>query len=195
VTIDAKGLFKGIFMIILVLTVYTGATSSDLFDTQIIGGNRFSTTTLDFSHRDTANNQPVATLFNITGMIPSGFRVEGVRVKKDGKMGFRYKVSTVKTNGVDNFCRALELTVLQDWQIKYQGNLLDFSYDSDMRDKKIDDFIYYIKLTSNDVNLVNNSCDFNFVFKTWRVSPDEQGGFSDQEILNNHITSGFWAVN
>ena len=192
---NSKVLFKGIFLIILGLTIFTGATSSDMYDTQIIEGNRFSTTTLDFSQRDTSNNQPVSTLFNLTGIIPGGFKVEGVRVKKDGKMGFRYKISTVKTAGNDNFCEALELTILQDWQIKYQGSLLDFSYNSDMRDKKTDDFIYYVKLTDNNVSLVNTSCDFNFVFKTWKVDPDEQGGFFDQEILNNHITSGFWAIN
>ena len=193
--IEARVLFKIVFMIILALTVYTGATSSDMFDSQVIEGNRFSTTTLDFSQQDTANNQPVSVLFNVTAIIPDGFRVEGVRVKNDGKMGFKYKVKTLQTSGDESLCSALQLTVLQEWQIKYQGNLLDFSYDSDLSSQKIDDFIYYLKLTSSSDSLKNKSCDFNFVFRSWKVYPDETGGFFDQEILTNHISSGTWVVN
>lgn len=182
-------------MIFLVLTITTGTTSADLYDTQIISGNKFSATTLAFSHRDTANNSATSSLFNITGLIPGGFKVEGVRIHKDGKMSFKYRIKNVKTTGDDNFCGSLNLTVLKNWQTKYNGRLSDFILDADIGGNDIDDWIFYINLPNNDTVLINKTCDFNFVFRTWKNNPDETKGFFDQEILTNHITSGVWSQN
>ena len=187
---NVRPAFKGIFILLLVLTICTGTTSADLYDTEIIQGNKFSATTLAFSHRDTANNSPTSSLFNITGILPGGFKVEGVRIQKDGNMTFKYQAKTVKTAGEDNFCGSLELTVLKDWKIKYNGKLTDFVMDSNMEEGKIDDWIFYIMLPNNDSGLINKTCDFNFVFRTYRNIPEETKGFFDQEIMTNHITSG-----
>lgn len=193
--INVKPAFKGIFMLLLVLTISTGATSADLYDTEIVQGNKFSATTLAFSQRDTANNSPTSALFNITGILPGGFRVEGVRIQKDGKITFKYRTKTVKTAGADDFCQSLELTVLKNWQVRYSGRLTDFVMDSDIQDGKTDDWIFYITLSRNDAGLANETCDFNFVFRTWRDQPEETKGFFDQEIMTNHITSGSWLPN
>lgn len=179
---------------ILVMVVITGATSADLFVTQIIGKNKFSATTLDFSQRDTANNGSVSVLFNISGFVANGFKIEGVRVKKDGRENFKYRMNFVKTLGDDLLCRSLQLTVLQNWQIKYQGNLADFFLDSNIKENGLDDWIFYINLARNEIELMNKICDFNFVFKTYRLDPQKTEGFWDEEILTNHITSGVWTL-
>lgn len=192
--IESKTLLKVIFFIILVLTVITGATSADLFVTQIIGNNKFSATTLDFSNRDTATNDSASVLFNVSGFVTSGFKVQGVRVKKDGKENFRYRMQFAKTLGSDLLCQSLQLTVLKSWQIRYQGNLSDFFLDSEIRENGFDDWIFSINLVRNEIELTNKTCDFNFVFKTYRLDPQETPGFWDEEILTNHISSGVWAM-
>lgn len=193
--ISAKVTFKGIFLLLLVLTITTGTTSADLYDTQIVQGNKFSATTLAFSNRDTANNSPTSTLFNITGIIPGGFKIDGVRIYKDGKMSFKYRIKTVKTAGDDIFCQSLNITVLKNWQTKYTGKLGDFVLDSDMAENDIDDWIFYINLPHNGTDVVNKTCDFNFVFRTWKNEPEESKGFFDQEFLTNHVTSSSWSSN
>lgn len=191
-TIEAKTVFKGVFLTILALVVFTGATSADLFDTEIVSDNRFSATTLDFSHRDTANGNSNSQLFNITGLITGGFQVEGVRVKKDGLLDFNYKVIAVKTAGDELFCQALELTVLQNWQIKYQGKLIDLQLNSTIKPNGLDDWIFYLNLTHNEVSLTNKMCDFNVIFRSLKESQGGIGVFTDEEILLNHVSSGTW---
>lgn len=192
--IEPKTLFKSLFFMILVLTVITGATSADLFVTKIIGNNKFSATTLDFSNRDTATNGFTSVLFNISGFVTSGFEVKGVRMKKDGKEDFEYKINFVKSLGDDSLCQALQLTVLQNWQIKYQGNLSDFTLNSNIKENGFDDWVFYINLARNEIELTNKICDFNFVFKTFRADPQKTVGFWDEEILTNHIASGTWTM-
>jgi len=194
VNIEVKTLFKGIFLINLVLIILTGATSADLFVTQTISRNKFTATTIDFSERDTANNNPNSVLFDVSGLVAEGFKVEGVRIKKDGRENFKYRIIVTKTIGNDLFCQSLQLSVLQNWQIKYQGSLLDFSLDSVIKENGLDDWIFYINLANNDINLTHKVCDFDFIFRTYRNDPDKLSGFWDEEILTNHISSGVWTL-
>ena len=191
-TIEAKSLFKGIFLIILALVVFTGATSADLFDTEIVTDNKLTATTLDFSQRDTANENFNSQLFNITGLVSGGFQVEGVRVKKDGLLDFNYKITTVKTAGDDLFCSALELTVVQNWQIKYQGRAMDFQINSTIQPNGLDDWLFYLNLVHNEVSLTNKVCDFNFIFRSLKINEGGTSMFFDEEILLNHVSSGLW---
>jgi len=194
VKIEIKTLFKWLFLIILVLVFSTGATSADLFVTKIASGNQLKTTTLDISQRDTATNVPSSVLFNISGLIPSGFKVETVRFKKDGKMGSKYHLSTIQTSGDNQLCNALQLMALQNWQaVRYQGKLLDFVQDSVIGESGFDDWIFSLSLSNNEVSITNKVCDFNLIFSTYRNDPSDHSGFYDEEVLTNHITSGTWA--
>lgn len=190
---EAKSFFKGVFLLILALVLFTGVTSADLFDTEMVTGNRLTATTLDFSQRDSANGNYSSQLFNITGLIANGFQVEGVRVKKDGKLDFNYKIRVEKTAGDDLFCSALDLTVLQNWQIKYQGRLIDFQANSTIQPNGLDDWIFYLKLNYNENSLTNKICDFNLVFHSLKINEGGTSVFSDEEILANHVSSGMWA--
>lgn len=193
--VNLRTFFKAIFFLLLIVIIFSGVTSADIFDTEIIGNHKFSATTLDFSLVDTASNLPSSTLFNVSGLIPSGFEVIGVRTKKEGKTDFNYRIKTVKTAGSDNFCKALQLTVLQNWQIRYQGDLLPFSLDSNIKNNGLDDWIFYLVFFNNDKELINNVCDFNFVFNTYREGTPKDNGLFDEEIYFNHVSSGVWSVN
>ncbi len=191
--VEIKTLFKAIFLIILVLTIVTQTTSADLFVTQIASGNKLTTTTLDFSNRDSATNNLNSILFNVSGFVAGGFEVKGVRLKKDGQMIFKYQATAIKTAGDDLLCNALVLTVLKNWQIKYQGSLLGLALESEISNGNFDDWVFHLGLENNDSSLTNKTCDFNFVFKTYRDSAGEEpSGFWDEEILGNHILSGIW---
>lgn len=54
------------------------------------------------------------------------------------------------------------------------------------------DFIYFISLDEKDQKLKNKICEFNFIFKTYRDNPNEQGGIFAQRLISNVISSGNW---
>ncbi|MFH1561345.1 MAG: hypothetical protein ABID04_02065 [Patescibacteria group bacterium] len=193
-TIQPSSLFKAVFLIFLTLMVTTKTTDADLFDREVITGNSYRASTLDFSTRDTANESPVSFLFNVTGLIPSGFQGKAVRIKKDGLMDFNYRVSVNKTAGDDDVFQALKVWLMHDWQVQQQTNLADFVADSEVDETGKDDLVLFVGLENNDLSLANKSCDFNLVFRSWRQSPGESSGFVDEEVLANHISSGSWVV-
>lgn len=192
VKIEAISLVKIIFIPFLVLLVFTGATDADLFDQERINNNSWQAVTLDFSQRNTANNNMISLLFNTSGLLPDGFQVKAVRVKKDGQLDFNYRISIEKTAGYDPFCNSLKIVAMKDWQKEYQGNLVSFFLDDQMSDEGKRDWIFFIGLENNDADLKNKVCDFNLIFSSWRGEPGNSQGLHDQEVLANHIVAGVW---
>lgn len=186
---------KAILTIVLFISLFlikTDYTDADLVDEETVINNRFTATTLAFSQRHTANNIRLGSLFNVSGFQPEGFDLEAVRIKKDGETDFKYRIKTIKKSGDDNFCNSLNLEVLQNWQIKYQENLLNLVLDNTIPSNGRDDWVFYIGLDNDDPSLKNKTCEFDLDFKTWRNNPEEESGFWDQRLLNNIIISGNW---
>lgn len=112
-----------VFTTLLILGLFllnTGHTDADIFAERTVRGNAFTATTLDFSQRHSANNSQLNLMFNTQGYLPEGFDLRGLRIKKEGKMDFRYRIKTVIKNGDTNFCNSLSLQLIQNWQAKYQ---------------------------------------------------------------------------
>ena len=87
------GKTKIIFIFLLFLANFllrTKTTSADIFAERLVRNNVLSASTLSFSERHTANNNEISNLFNTSGMQPLGFEVKAVRIKKEGKLYFRY---------------------------------------------------------------------------------------------------------
>lgn len=186
---------KTILIIILcfgILLRFTDHTDADIFAQRIVRSNRFSATTLSFSERNTANNTYISQLFITNGLQPQGFDLEAVRIKKDGKLNFKYRVKVIKVNGDDNFCSNLNLEVMREGIFKYKGKLMDFILDDNINNEIPQDWIFFVGLENNDAVLQNNICEFNFYFRTWRVNPDEKGGFFSERLLSNSIIAGNW---
>jgi hypothetical protein len=183
-----------LFSIILIsfFLIKTEKTSADLYAERVVRSNNFTATTLSFSTRHTANNAQVSFLFNSNGFQPEGFDLKAVRIKKDGKMDFKYRLKYIKKSGDDDLCNQLNLTVIQNWQQKYQGRLSLFSLDSNIPASGKQDWIFYISLDDNQDFLKNKVCEFDFYFKTWRDNPDDKKGFYAQRSLPNYISSGNW---
>jgi hypothetical protein len=89
-------------------------------------------------------------------------------------------------------CGALELTVMQEWQKKYEGPLLNFSQDSIIDSEVPEDWVFFLSLNEKSLDLKNKSCQFELVFKTYRTDPESRAGFFAERKLTNSITSGSW---
>lgn len=172
--------------------IYTETTDADFSARLTAESNSFKATTLEFSNRDTANDSRAVSLFNTNGILPDGFDVRAVRVKKDGQEMFKYSLTVEKTFGDDLFCNELQLDVWHNGKSQYKDKLLNFNTNSTVNEKGRDDWIFFISLPNNDKNLSLKFCEFDFKFSTYYNSQNEIGGFSDQEFLKNRITSGNW---
>jgi len=182
-----------VLFFMMYILLFTSATDADVSDSEVATGNIFTATTLDMSQNQTSNNQPRSSLFNVTGMIPGGFEVMGVRIKKEGKMDFNYRLSSKQTAGDNGFCESLNVTWLQNWQVKYQGSLSSLILDDRINEDGVDDWVTLVKFEGDSHNLALKECQFELIFKTWRNDPNEVSGFVDEEVLTNRVSSGNWA--
>lgn len=188
---------KIIFVIIILIAFFlehTETTSADIFAERVISKNRYQVTTLSFSDRQTSNNTQIFNLFNVSGFLPGGFDVRAVRVKKDGKLNFKYHIKAIKKAGDDTFCQALNIEVLPKSGVtKYKGPLLALSLDAEISNTIQDDWILFISLDNNNNNLMNKSCEFDLLFNTFHNQPDENPvGFHAERTLTNTVLSGNW---
>lgn len=174
------------------LLIRSNATSADLADETKIKNNRMMATTLSFSDRSTSNSQPVFQLFKTNGLLPNGFDLASVRVKKEGKMGFQYQLRTVMTGPDDSLCKALAMELWQNKKIQYEGRLLDLNFQSNLTDDNSEDWIFILKLNDHHPALMNKTCEFNFTLITFRKDLQEKGGFRDEKIINNLVLTGRW---
>ncbi|MEK7079581.1 MAG: hypothetical protein AAB929_05920 [Patescibacteria group bacterium] len=190
------GKTKIIFIFLLFLANFllrTKTTSADIFAERLVRNNVLSASTLSFSERHTANNNEISYLFNTSGIRPFGFDVKAVRLKKEGKLDFKYHLKAMKTGGDDGACQNLSLQVLLKGQEKYKGPLLQLSFDSNLKDHEKDDLVLFIGLDENNSAITNKLCEFDFVINTYRNSPDESPvGFFAKKHLTNSISLGAW---
>ncbi len=170
----------------------TRLTDADLTDQEKIAANNFHASTLDFANQSTANNSPKSLLFNVSGLVPGGFQVETVRVKRKGNLGFRYQLKPESLAGDAVLCQALEVMILVDWQVKYTGKLTDLNYQADINEKTDhEDLVVVLKLLDNNQVLMAKTCGFNFKLAT--VDETDGSSFSDEETLTNQVsTADHW---
>ncbi len=185
-----------ILLIILFTSCFllnTNRTDADLVAERVVRNNRLTATTLSFSQRHTANDSHLSLLFNTVGLLPGGFDLAAVRLKKEGKLNFKYQLKVNKTGGDDLFCQALKIQVMQQGSFKFEGSLLDLVIQANINEENLQhDWIFFISLEDNNANLRGKNCQFDFYFKTFRTNPQERKGFYAERTLTNNILSGFW---
>jgi len=167
-------------------------TDADFLDTEDLLNNTFQALTLDFSNLNTANLTQKSLLFNISGLQPSGFGLESVRIKQEAELDFTYQAKVEQTLGNPALCQALQLRVMRDWQVLYEGSLMGFSYSSSVgSDDAWQDLVFVLSLpTQTPSDLANQNCGFNIYLTTF--SGDEGSPFTDQEVLTNQVQTGSW---
>lgn len=181
-----RSVFKIVFFLLMLNLLFARTTDADMIVQKEIPQNELSATTLEFSGRDTASGTNTNMLFNITGLRPGGFQIRAIRIKKDGRMNFDYFTKTEIGEGDSSFCSSLNLTIMEDWQKKYSGKLIDLNVERKMSESGLNDWVFIVELGPIDTSLANKSCNFDFVFKTTGT------GFVDEKRFQNQISSGVW---
>lgn len=187
---------KSSFVFLMTLGVFlisTQYTDADIFAERNIKKNKFSVTVLNFYARTTFNNTEVDYLYKTAGMLPGGYDLGAVKIKRDGSVQFKYSLKTVKNNGDDILCNSLNIQVLKKNLMQiFSGKLMNLSINSEIIDDNPEDWIFLISMDQSDDSLRNKICEFNFNFKTYRDNPNEKGGIFAQRIIGNMVSSGGW---
>lgn len=185
--ISCFALLLGLFLL------HTGYTSADIFaERRVTASIRATTLAMGVLH--SANNRPADRLFTIDDMVPDGFDVAALRVKKLGKMGFTYRISPHDMSGDIELCEALNIEVWKKTEVVYTGKLQDMIVDSTLTTTKPDDWIFLASLGSDGNSLKNKSCTFDIRFKTYKGNAVEAltGFFSRRYIRNTVSTAQNW---
>jgi len=186
------GFLKLVFFVFVVMLAITKLTDADLNDQEKISQNEFQASTLDFANQDTANNTPQSLLFNVSGLVPGGFRVGSVRVAQKGELGFRYRLTAKNFAGDISLCRELEVMILKDWQVVADVKLDQLNLEGELlADQAYQDLVLVLKLVNSSSSLQAKSCGFNLKVAT--IDDPAGSAFSDDEVLVNQVvTAASW---
>ena len=179
-----------LFLICVFSLMLVTTTNADFSDSKTIKNNKLTATTLDFSKLKTTDNSDIENLFNIQGILPSGYQVNTLRIKNEGGTNLNYFLTFEKINGDDNFCRQLEINLIKDGQSKYQGNLVDLKLDNLLdKGQNFSDWLIYIKLKDNYLSSNSVNCDFNLTINGFNNNSNQKSGFKYKKIIHNFISS------
>jgi len=174
----------------LINTLYTNA---DIFAERIVGHNKMSAISLDFSSRSSFDNEQVTTLFRSLGIQPGGFELGSLKVTPGNTSNFPYVIKVVKTGGDEVFCDSLKLKVLdRNFSSMYSGPLMKLNLSSNFVNSDSKDFIFVLGLDDTNQAIKNKICEFNFNFRSYRTISNETGGIYAQRLISNVISSGNW---
>lgn len=184
--------FSWLFLLLYIFLINSQFTDADIFAERIVEQNILKAITLDFSTRETYNNNINTKLFNSFGFLPNGFDVASVLIKNESSSHFKYHLKTIKLSGHDELCNNLELNIFNsNFKNLYSGKLLNLNLNSEINEYSQESYIFLISLNDNN-NLQSKICEFDFNFRTYRQNTNETGGIFAQRKLNNVITSGNW---
>lgn len=188
--INKKTKFSLILTVLIAsVLMFSDVTSADLYVEVSAKDNNMKATTLQMSTLETSNENNLQSLFQIIGLVPGGFGVKTVRIKKDGIQNFNYQLKSIKVNGDDGLYNGLNLKIMQKDKFIFQGKLSELNQGKTIDSNGKDDWIFFISLDKDVPQSLNKSCEFVFYFKTYRNNLDETGGLKDEIKLSNFISS------
>lgn len=180
-------------MLAYIIFVNSGYTDADIFAERIVAGNKLTSTTIDFSVYSSFNNRVVYNLFNSYGIEPDGFDLGALKLETDTETKFNYNLKTVKINGDDDLCNSLNLKIYdRNFFLLYKGPLMEASLKSRLSKSNPKSYIFFLSLDDSREDLAKKVCEFNFDFKTYHDSIDEEGGIFAERQVNNIVSSGTW---
>lgn len=181
---------KLMLFLLAVLVAHAQYTDADLFDQESVKENSMQATTLDFSALDTVNQIGRSLFFSVSGLLPSGFQVESVRIKNEGKMEYPFSVTVQRTGGSEALCTRLNLRVFRDWKELYTGSLTGVDLQGALSSTEPwEDLVFVVSLDVKEPELKQQTCAFSFVF----TSQAQTSFFRDTERLENIVNTGTWA--
>jgi len=156
-----------------------GRTLAYYNDTENSGDNYYQADSLDFSLSSTSDFSPKVT--------PAYNSTRQISVQNEGDLDFSYSVK------VDNFSGDLcdYLNIKDDLNNSFQS--LESFVSATTTFSAKNSWLFTVKLTSNDRNLQNKTCVFDFVFSGWQTNfSDSSNGFTDIERIANTVVSTDW---
>ena len=178
----------GVFVLALAL-FFSQPTDADLSVSRSVAKNVLAASTLDFSKRDTANNEQEQTLFSVKGLVSGGFAVESLRIKNEGKIKFAYFLSAERRLGEEVVYDNLKIKILKNWQVIYDGPLKDLKINI-KNSLETDDLVMILGMDSKAEELKNKRSEFYLVIKT-----DNQNlgnNFFVEQKIDNLVETGTW---
>lgn len=176
-----------------VILISAEKTSADLIAEKKQANNSISATTLSFVSLNTVNFDPMRWFINIDGIKLNGYEIKSLKIKNEGHLDFNYSIKTNKKSSDDLLCEALTLRIMKDWEKVYEGSLIDLKVSQKISSDRDDDLVFIVSLKKNDKSFVEKQCNFDFEFKTWKNSPDEdEKGLFAKQVLSNTIKTGRW---
>ena len=173
--------------------MFTSVTDADFIDKKVINDNKMSATTLNFTNIDTATNAPIEKLFDVNGIVPSGFKIESVRLINEGQSNLYNKISTEVIGGDIDFCKALEVDLNYSNQLSFKGKLVNLSQEiSALNPNTQADLIILIRLIKSDLLLQNKNCEFNLIINGFNQDYSKETGLRYARKISNRVVSGSW---
>lgn len=160
-------------------------------DVETSEDNEFTAGSLDFSLKDSADDQVTEKLFD--GKINYGQEVtENVFVKKEGSLSFKYTITAEKTAGSESLCNALKVGIERDGVGGiYTGSLLGLNPTLDITGSQ-DEVSFRVYLDDNTSTLQDKECQFKLKFDAKQQGISSGGFFSSEVIIDNEIETGWW---
>lgn len=191
-----KKVVKRICLISVFLYVFlinSQSTDADIFAERIVENNHFSAISLDFKTKSSFNDYNIDNMFYVSGALPHGFDVEALKIENYSDRDFNYNIKTVKRDGDDFLCNNLHLEILsKNFKSQYKGPLIELSLNSEIFKESLENYIFFIGLDEDNVDLKNKTCNFDFYLKSYRQKPDEIGGIFADRKINNIISTTSW---
>lgn len=190
-------IFIKLFLLILlcvgVILIDSEKTSADLIAEKKQANNIISASTLSLASINTTSFDKVRWFFNIDGIKFNGHEVKPLIIKNEGKLDSNYSIKVIKNNSDDKLCESITLSVMKDWKNIYEGLLTDLNTNQKVLRGENDNLIFVVNMKQDADFLKEKQCNFDFEFKTWKNSPDEEEkGLFAKQVLSNSIKSGRW---
>lgn len=184
------GRLAGLIVFLVALGLFfSQPTDADLSVSRSVAKNVLAASTLDFSKRDTANNEQEQTLFMVNGLVPGGFAVESLRIKNEGRIKFAYLMSVERRSGDEVVFNNLKIKILKNWQVIYEGLLKDLKINV-KNSLETDDLVMILGLDSNADDLKDKQCDFYLVIRT--DNENLGSNFFVEQKIDNLVNVGKW---
>lgn len=154
-------------------------TSAYYNDTENLSDNFYQAGSLDFSLSSTSD-------FSLE-VTPTQNSIRSISVQKEGTLDFSYNVKTENFSG--DLCDYLEIK--DDLSDSFQ--LLKSFVSSTTTFSAKNNWLFTVRLTSDDKSLQNKTCVFDFVFNGWQTNfSDSSHGFTDTERIASTVVSNDW---
>ncbi len=178
-------IYKAIVFLSLLSLYYQPRTDADLIDQVTLPTNKWQASTLNLTQQNTIDGDSIIQYFHITRLQAQGFAVASFRLSNQGDSHPQYSINYHPISG--DLCPYLQVKMLYQDKIVYQGPLEKLRLDQQIIDSSSSDWITIASLDSYPDLLSTYDCSFRFDISS--KSTNSSGNFTDSESLVSYISA------